>query len=225
MPAGGAATGEPAVSHMAGEQADRPETFLSRWSRRKLAAARERPAVAPTAAPPPPQGVLASATATPVAPASAAEIAAPALPPVESLTFESDFTPFLAPGVEPTVQRAALRKLLRDPRFNAMDGLDVYIDDYSKPSPLDPAVARTLQHARALFNPPRTRVNEQGFVEDVPDEPSVAQDVAAAAAQHQAAPPALTHDAQAGPTAQPALTQPPLPPVNDPIANGEPGAT
>jgi len=139
---------------MASEQSNRSESFLSRWSRRKLAAAREAPsgasadsAGAADAAP----AVIASVTSPPTSPAPPAAAAAASLPPVESLTFESDFSAFLAPGVEPDVQRAALRKLLRDPRFNAMDGLDVYIDDYTKPSPLDPAVARTLWHAQALF--------------------------------------------------------------------------
>jgi hypothetical protein len=185
---------------MAVERPDPPESFLSRWSRRKLAATRDTPSGAARADPASDVAAHASSqaaatAATPAAP-SGSTAAGPdaALPPVESLTFESDFTPFLAPGVEPQVQRAALRKLLRDPRFNAMDGLDVYIDDYTKPSPLDPAVARTLQHAKALFAPTRTRVNEQGFVEDVPDEPVVAQEPATAA------PPPLA-DAHAPPAA------------------------
>jgi hypothetical protein len=38
--------------------------------------------------------------------------------------------------VDPETRRAALRTLFSDPRFNVMDGLDVYIDDYSKPDPL-----------------------------------------------------------------------------------------
>jgi hypothetical protein len=42
----------------------------------------------------------------------------------------------MQPGVDPGVKREALKTLLRDPRFNVMDGLDVYIDDYSKPDPL-----------------------------------------------------------------------------------------
>ena len=72
-------------------------------------------------------------------------------------------------GVDETVKREALRKLVRDPRFNVMDGLDVYIDDYSKPSPLEPALARALTQARYVFNPPKTRVTAEGIVEDVPE--------------------------------------------------------
>jgi hypothetical protein len=92
------------------------------------------------------------------------------LPPIDSLTFESDFTAFMKPDVDPSLQRLALKKLLRDPRFNVMDGLDTYIDDYSKPDPIDPDIVKELMQARYIFNPPQTRVTEAGFVEDVPPE-------------------------------------------------------
>ena len=38
--------------------------------------------------------------------------------------------------VDPGLRRQALRTLFRNPRFNVMDGLDTYIDDYSKPDPI-----------------------------------------------------------------------------------------
>jgi hypothetical protein len=60
----------------------------------------------------------------------------PAAAPVESLSLASDFRPFLAEKVDEAVKRAALRKLFTDPHFNVMDGLDTYIDDYSKADPL-----------------------------------------------------------------------------------------
>jgi len=141
---------------------------LKRWSQRKHAAAREPspPAVAPVAAAP--AGAvpaIAKGTAATAEPA-----AAQALPPVESLTFDADFSAFMKPDVDPSLKRAALKKLFTDPRFNVMDGLDTYIDDYSIPSPLDPDVARQLIQARYIFDPPKTQVNERGEVEDVPDE-------------------------------------------------------
>ena len=107
---------------------------LSRWSRRKLAAAAEAPA-AP-----------ASASLAVPAPASGApaSTAALELPPVESLTFDSDFTAFLQPGVDDKVKRAALKQLFRDPRFNIMDGLDTYIDDYTKADPIPPDIVADL---------------------------------------------------------------------------------
>jgi hypothetical protein len=145
------------------------EPFLSRWSRRKLEAARtpvESRPPAPVTTP------ADAAAAPPPAAASVPASAADALPPVESLTFDSDFSAFLKPGVEPSLQRAALRKLLRDPRFNVMDGLDTYIDDYTKASPLDPSVIKDMVSARYLFSPPATRVTAEGIVEDVPEAPA-----------------------------------------------------
>ncbi len=71
------------------------------------------------------------------------------LPPVESLTPESDFSPFMREGVDPEVRRGAVKKLFADPRFNVMDGLDVYIDDYSKPDPLPEGWLEKMTQVRA----------------------------------------------------------------------------
>jgi Protein of unknown function (DUF3306) len=155
---------------MADDEAEKP--FLKRWSQRKLAASRgPAPAsgiAAPTAANPP---SVAEPAARASAPAAVDPAAQPALPPVESLSFDSDFTAFLQPQVDESLKRQALRKLFADPRFNVMDGLDVYIDDYNKFVPMPPDLVAQLNQAKFLFNPPKTRVNEHGHVEDVPDEP------------------------------------------------------
>jgi len=124
--------------------AEESERFsLSRWSRRKLDAKRAAPAIAeasPVTVPPEPVPVPDAARQDP---AGAVEAATPApaddvapLPPVESLSIDSDFRPFMSPKVDEATKRAALRKLFSDPRFNVMDGLDVYIDDYTKPDPM-----------------------------------------------------------------------------------------
>jgi hypothetical protein len=42
----------------------------------------------------------------------------------------------MSADVDESLRRKALKSLFQDPRFNVMDGLDVYIDDYSKPDPL-----------------------------------------------------------------------------------------
>jgi hypothetical protein len=143
------------------------EPFLHRWSRRKHAVARDA-AMAPAA----PNDEHAVARSEPAVSSPVGNVASadppPPLPPVESLTFESDFRAFLEPHVGENLKRQALRKLLHDPRFNVMDGLDVYIDDYSVPSPLEPDVMRGLAQARYIFEPPQTRVNAAGHVEDVP---------------------------------------------------------
>lgn len=105
--------------------------FLARWSRRKSAATAGP--VGPTAAAvPAPAGTQSPRPTADVAPAPT-EIP---LPPIESLTPESDFSPFMQADVAEHLKRRALKTLFQDPRFNVMDGLDVYIDDYSKPDPL-----------------------------------------------------------------------------------------
>ena len=112
--------------------AEDKDPFLSRWSRRKLEVAKA-PAVA--------------------APAAAAD--APVLPALDSLTFESDFTAFMHAKVDEGVKRAALKKLFSDPRFNVMDGLDTYIDDYTKNEGISEEMLKTLKHSRTtLFGQP-----------------------------------------------------------------------
>lgn len=115
------------------------ERFLSRWSRRKLDVAKETEA--PMPAPPPP-----------APPASAQAAAPPELPPVETLKgLASEYKEFLRPEVDEKLRQAALKKLFHDPHFNVMDGLDTYIDDYSKPDPIPEAMLKTLSHARGLL--------------------------------------------------------------------------
>jgi len=110
------------------------ENFISRWSRRKSESAAGTAGPTADSVPvttgtqlPPPAG-----SAAPVAPQETPN----ALPPIDSLTPESDFAPFMKAEVDPGLKRQAFKKLIEDPRYNLMDGLDVYIDDYSKPDPL-----------------------------------------------------------------------------------------
>lgn len=108
------------------------------------------------------------ATARPTEPTSAAEAlpaqpvgtaatrpAARAKPPptladVAALTRESDFSRFVAPEVDGEVRNAALKRLFADPHYNVMDGLDIYIDDYTKPDPLPRSMLRKMAQAAAL---------------------------------------------------------------------------
>ena len=121
------------------------ETFLRRWSRRK-----SRPAEA----------------ARPV-PASQGAQPPPALPAPETLQFDSDFAAFMQAKVEETVRRAALKRLFSDPRFNVMDGLDIYIDDYTKEDPIPEAMLAQLEHAKeALLGPRDDRPREERLEEE-----------------------------------------------------------
>src|SRR5437867_1720427 len=124
-----------------------PERFsLRRWSRRKLEAARAAPSAAPAPATPP--VAVSEATPQPAAlapaPLGTASPTPAELPPVTSLTFDSDFTAFLQPQVDEAVKRAALKQLFRDPRFNVMDGLDTYIGDYTQADPIPSEMLQDL---------------------------------------------------------------------------------
>jgi hypothetical protein len=111
---------------------DSKEAFLERWSRIKQEAKDQPPQKAPEKA------------VDPKAPP-------PELPPVDKLSIDSDFRGFFHPKVGEDVRRAALKKLFSDPRFNVMDGLDVYIDDYSKTEPIPPAMLAGLRQAQNIL--------------------------------------------------------------------------
>ncbi|MBI5910847.1 MAG: DUF3306 domain-containing protein [Betaproteobacteria bacterium] len=119
---------------------DDKEPFLSRWSRRKLEAKQDAPAGASQAAELP-----AAAPAAPLAPTTEP----PAAGTAEGIS--SEYREFFDPRVDEKLRRTALKKLFSDPHFNAMDGLDTYIDDYSKPDPIPEAMLRQLNQAKDLF--------------------------------------------------------------------------
>lgn len=111
------------------------EPFLSRWSRLKR---KEAEVLAPVSVPAPvpaPEPLPAVDDAARPAADPAEPIAQDALedlPPVESLTADSDFTPFLRAGVPEDLHRQALRKLwASDPVFANDDGLKDYAGDYT----------------------------------------------------------------------------------------------
>ena len=184
-----------------------PGFSLKRWSQRKLEAARA--ADPKTATAPPAASAANAARAVPAAGATAAPATAapPQLPDVGTLTFESDFSAFFQPKVDESLKRAALRKLFSDPRFNVMDGLDTYIDDYTKSDPIPPEMLARLVHGRRLLGlPPEAAPGDPGGA--VPDAPSAAATVAAAEPQA-AAPVAEPDTATSNPAGEPAANDAP----------------
>lgn len=123
------------------------ETFLARWSRLKREARTEVPKQPPAqpraAEAAPPQGSAAAA----VPPAAEA----PPLPPVETLTPESDFRPFMAANVPPQTRQAALKKLFADAHFNVPDPFEAYSEDYTRAEPIPRAMLKALEHAKRLL--------------------------------------------------------------------------
>ncbi|WP_431275485.1 DUF3306 domain-containing protein [Variovorax ureilyticus] len=134
------------------------EGFFDRWSRRKQQArSGEMPDEprAPQAAPRESDRPAPPSPGEPAIPADRSSAEAAEAPPltlddVRALPMDSDFRPFVAQDVAPEVRNAAFRKLFSDPHFNVMDGLDTYIDDYSKASPLPEGVLRQMVSAKFL---------------------------------------------------------------------------
>ena len=100
------------------------EAFLHRWSRRKHQAEKEKEQL-PAAAEKP-----------------------PALPPVDELTPESDFTGFMHPKVEDSLRRVALKKLFNDPHFNIPDPFEPYSGDWNVAEPISNELLATLNQAK-----------------------------------------------------------------------------
>ena len=117
--------------------------FLRRWSRLKREAA---------------------ATAPPK-PAPAAPEKPPELPSIDSLNFDSDFTGFMKAKVDESLKRAALKKLFADPRFNYMDGLDVWTGDYTGEDPIPEDMLAQLEHAKQTLFGPRQAQEKDGEAE------------------------------------------------------------
>src|SRR5215813_4656311 len=119
-----------------------PENFIARWSRRKREAAEDAEATKPSAAPD-----AAAERAHPSEDQSDAALGRSGarrspeaafdptkLPPIETITAESDITAFLAPGVPPELTRAALRRAwATDPKIRDFIGLSENSWDFNAP--------------------------------------------------------------------------------------------
>jgi Protein of unknown function (DUF3306) len=154
--------------------------FISRWSRRKAMVRQGAevgevtpPAVVTVVEPTPALPVV---TLEAPAPVAVTPDEPPAPPPltmtdVAALTRDSDYSCFMARGVQPDVKNAALGKLFTDPHFNVMDGLDTYIDDYGKPDPLPEGMLRQMlqAHVLGLFDHEKTAEDDKTKAEPATD--------------------------------------------------------
>jgi hypothetical protein len=68
------------------------------------------------------------------------------LPDLDQLDQDSDYSAFLAPGVDAELRRRALRKLFCSPKFNTFDGLDTYRDDFTSFPALGDVVTADMRH-------------------------------------------------------------------------------
>jgi hypothetical protein len=183
--------------------------FLSRWSRRKAEQEKDVPGQGELVPPVPVVEVQqAVATTMPPNPSTGADLEAHAakmpanagvsgdavleLPSIESLTTESDFTPFMAKDVPAGLRNQAVKKLFADPRYSLIDQMDIYIADYTQPDPIPMEMLRMMHQSKAL-----------GLFDDDPEKP--ANDVAAG--ELPTIEPAET-TAEAAPIAPPELVEP-----------------
>jgi hypothetical protein len=114
------------------------EDFINRWARRKAEA---NVKAGETAPPPAPEALdQGAAEDEPAEPLTDAD-----MPPIESLSEDSDVSGFLSPGVSDDLRRAALRKLFLNPKFNVCDGLDDYCQDFTKFEPLGDIITADMR--------------------------------------------------------------------------------
>jgi len=137
------------------------EPFIQRWSRLKSESRSARRDEPPDAAVPPagsrPVTAQDDATTRPKP---------PALPDLEQLDQDSDYSAFLLPDVDSALRRQALRKLFHSPKFNVCDGLDDYCDDFTQFAPLGNLVTADMRHqveraARRVLAPGSTAPAEE----------------------------------------------------------------
>jgi len=142
---------------MADRENEAKEAFLSRWSRLK----REAPAQ---------ERALEEKKALDAQPA-------PALPPVETLTPESDFRDFMHPKVDDALRRVALKKMFGDPHFNVPDPFEPFSGDWTVGEAITPELLAQLNQTRTVLfadqekKPEEERVEEETKGEAKPDEP------------------------------------------------------
>jgi len=124
------------------------EAFLDRWSRLK----REK---APEPAAEKPLGEVETKARSEQAP--------PALPPIEELKPDSDYTPFMAANVDGGTRRAALKRLFSDAHYNVADPFEAYSEDYTGGDPIPAEMLKTLNQARRLlFDEPEKTAQSSG---------------------------------------------------------------
>lgn len=117
------------------------DSLIARWSRRKQAVrdeelSRQTPADIDVTDPP----VVAEPR----------QLCDADMPPLDSLTEDSDYRGFLSPRVSESLRRQALRQLFHGPSFNVRDGLDDYDEEYTHFTGLGDIVTADMRHQLAV---------------------------------------------------------------------------
>jgi hypothetical protein len=110
-----------------------PDNFLSRWSRRKLEVSQDAGPADPLATQEPGNDRTSAKAAPDGAPVPVEpDFDLASLPPIESISAQTDISGFLAAGVPPELTRAALRRAwASDPKIRNFVGLADYAWDFN----------------------------------------------------------------------------------------------
>ncbi len=160
------------------------ENLLARWSRRKLETPehrREEDETLAALSQPAETGPADSMRQPP--PADDDQPPAPLLtdadmPPLESLTQDSDFSPFMSPAVSDELRNMALRKLFRAASFNIRDGLDEYDDDFTSFEKLGDIVTSDMKHQMEMEAKKKLEQEAAQLAEQAQDQATPADDPA-----------------------------------------------
>ena len=124
--------------------ADNSRNRIRRWSDKKTEARQTRPTKTRKAVEPSSENIGSDGN-TP--------LEASDLPSLESLTADSDFTPFLHTDVPSVLKKAALRKLWKsDPVLANVDGLNDYDEDFARMD-LGKVVQTAYQVGKGMIGP------------------------------------------------------------------------
>ncbi len=129
------------------------ENFAARWSRRKVETACATQTVDAQQSGNPPSERGSDDTdndAGQRAQGSKEVLTDEHMPPIDSLTEDSDFSGFLSPGVSERLRKQALRKLFGSAGFNIRDGLDDYDDDFRNFAALGDLITSDMRHQMEL---------------------------------------------------------------------------
>jgi len=165
------------------------ESFLRRFHRRKTEARqREVEVDLPERENPPPANVVADNGAgedrLPSAPAALTDAD---MPPLDTLTADSDYTGFLSEQVSETLRKAALRKLFHSTTFNITDGLDEYAEDFTTFETLGNVITADMRHMFEVEARKKAEAAQQAVLFDETEEASEPEDCVALPEKDEAA--------------------------------------
>jgi hypothetical protein len=162
------------------------DSFLSRWSRRKIEVRTQekqgitasQPADVALAQQPVIQqlssqqddnnSAFAQQSVDAPAPSVAPEMSLPTEADLARVKQGGDIKAFLMDKVAPELKNKAFKALFSRPEYNVMDGLDIYIDDYNKFIPLSKEDIGKMSMSKQLLSRPDLEVIKPDISMDLP---------------------------------------------------------